>query len=98
MSVAEQYPARTDTNGNTWYRPLRPKGFDFDQWGWTSDPAQADPSYLAATAVCALTAPGSPLMPEDIAAVLEFRQYLTTVSSPYLPVLVTVPRNITNQG
>lgn len=45
MSVAEQYPARTDTNGTTWYRPVRPKGIDFDQWGWTSDPRQAHPDY-----------------------------------------------------
>lgn len=98
MNVAQQYPARTDTNGNTWYRPLRPKGFDFDQWGWTSDPSQADPSYAAEAAVCALTAPGSSLTPEDCAAILEFRQYLATVSGPYVPVLVAVPRHITNQG
>ncbi|WP_016891473.1 hypothetical protein [Mycobacteroides abscessus] len=45
MSVAEQYPARTDTNGATWYRPVRSKGIDFDQWGWTSDPHQAHPDY-----------------------------------------------------
>lgn len=32
------YPARTDDNGITWYRPV-------DGFGWTSDPAQAHPSY-----------------------------------------------------
>ncbi|SLH42691.1 hypothetical protein [Mycobacteroides abscessus] len=45
MSVAEEYPARTDGNGATWYRPMRPKGIAFDQWGWTSDPMQAHPDY-----------------------------------------------------
>lgn len=98
MSIAQQYPARTDANGNTWYRPVRPRGFDFDQWGWTSDPAQADPSYAAAAVVCAKTAPGTSLTPEDRAAVLEFRQYLTGVSLPYLPVLVDVPSRTTDQG
>ncbi|QFG09272.1 hypothetical protein SEA_EFRA2_87 [Mycobacterium phage Efra2] len=47
MSIAEQYPARTDTNGRTWWRPLRPAGTDLSQWGWTSDPAQAHPDYDA---------------------------------------------------
>lgn len=28
------YPARTDDNGITWYRPA-------DNYGWTSDPDQA---------------------------------------------------------
>lgn len=32
------YPARTDGNGTTWYRPV-------DGYGWTSDPGQAHPSY-----------------------------------------------------
>lgn len=97
-SIAQQYPARTDTNGNTWYRPVRPKGFDFDQWGWTSDPAQADPSYAAAAVVCAKTAPGTSLTPEDRAAVLEFRQYLAGLPLPYVPVLVDVPSHTTDQG
>ncbi|QFG14129.1 hypothetical protein I5G97_gp024 [Mycobacterium phage Curiosium] len=47
MSVADQYPARTDTNGLTWWRPVRPAGTDLSQWGWTSDPAQAHPDYDA---------------------------------------------------
>ena len=45
LNVAQQYPARTDTNGTTWYRPVREKGVGIDQWGWTSDPAQAHPDY-----------------------------------------------------
>ncbi|AOQ28932.1 hypothetical protein SEA_THYATIRA_76 [Mycobacterium phage Thyatira] len=45
MSVAEQYPARTDSNGVTWFRPARDTGLDFSQWGWTSDPTQAHPDY-----------------------------------------------------
>ncbi|QFG08471.1 hypothetical protein I5H09_gp020 [Mycobacterium phage Yunkel11] len=47
MSIAEQYPARTDANGRTWWRPVRPAGTDLSQWGWTSDPAQAHPDYDA---------------------------------------------------
>lgn len=47
MSVADQYPARTDTLGRTWWRPVRPAGTDLSQWGWTSDPAQAHPDYDA---------------------------------------------------
>ncbi|UVD40943.1 hypothetical protein [Mycobacterium phage Kashi_VT1] len=47
MSIAAQYPARTDTNGRTWWRPVRPAGTDLSQWGWTSDPAQAHPDYDA---------------------------------------------------
>ena len=43
MKIAEMYPARTDSNGNTWYRPVKDGGA---MWGWTSDPAQADPSYF----------------------------------------------------
>lgn len=45
VNVAEQYPARTDSNGTTWFRPARGAGLDFSQWGWTSDPAQAHPDY-----------------------------------------------------
>ncbi len=76
LTVALQYPARTDTNGITWYRPLRAKGVDFDQWGWTSDPAQADPSYAETAALCTLGRPGTPMAAEDRAAILEFRQQL----------------------
>ncbi|WNM73573.1 hypothetical protein SEA_TRUFFULATREE_82 [Mycobacterium Phage TruffulaTree] len=47
MSIAAQYPARTDTLGRTWWRPVRPAGTDLSQWGWTSDPAQAHPDYDA---------------------------------------------------
>lgn len=45
MNVAEAYPARTDTNGRTWYRPVRPAGVDFSQWGWTSQLKYAHPDY-----------------------------------------------------
>ncbi|ASR85965.1 hypothetical protein SEA_PEANAM_83 [Mycobacterium phage Peanam] len=45
MNVAEQYPAVTDANGRTWYRPVRPAGADFSQWGWTGDADQAHPDY-----------------------------------------------------
>ena len=33
------YPARTDANGVTWYRPA-------DNYGWTSLPEFAHPSYF----------------------------------------------------
>lgn len=46
-TVAEQYPARTDDNDTTWYRPERRAGESMSQWGWTADPEQADPSYAA---------------------------------------------------
>lgn len=45
LSVAEQYPARTDSNGRTWFRPVRPAGCDLSQWGWTSQPGLAHPDY-----------------------------------------------------
>lgn len=45
MSVAEQYPARTDTNGTTWYRPGFTGKTPPSMWGWTSDPRQAHPDY-----------------------------------------------------
>lgn len=48
-TVAENFPARTDDNGRTWYRPPRRDGESMSQWGWTSDPAQADPSYVPAS-------------------------------------------------
>ena len=41
-SIAERYPARTDDNGNTWYRPTPTPGL---LWGWTSSPEWADVSY-----------------------------------------------------
>lgn len=47
MNVAELYPAHTDGNGTTWYRPVRDPGLDVSQWGWTSDPLLAHPDYLA---------------------------------------------------
>ncbi len=37
-----EYPARTDGNGVTWYRPAQTDA----PWGWTSDPDQAHPSYF----------------------------------------------------
>lgn len=45
--ISHDYPAHTDGNGTTWYRPVRPKGTDLSQWGWTSDPKQAHPDYRA---------------------------------------------------
>jgi hypothetical protein len=36
-----EYPARTDGNGVTWYRPAQTG----EPWGWTSDPNQAHLSY-----------------------------------------------------
>ncbi|AXQ63245.1 hypothetical protein I5G72_gp28 [Mycobacterium phage Collard] len=47
MNVAEQYPAHTDHNGVTWFRPARDPGTDFSQWGWTSQREQAHPDYRA---------------------------------------------------
>ncbi|AON96729.1 hypothetical protein SEA_GENGAR_74 [Mycobacterium phage Gengar] len=47
MNVAEQWPARTDSNGVTWFRPARDAGSDFSQWGWTSQREQAHPDYRA---------------------------------------------------
>ena len=44
-TVAEQYPAVTDSNGTTWYRPERKPGEGFAQWGWTALPEHADASY-----------------------------------------------------
>jgi hypothetical protein len=44
-SVAEQWPARTDSNGTTWYRPALTSGVSMQTWGWTAQPEQADPSY-----------------------------------------------------
>ncbi|AEJ95721.1 exonuclease [Mycobacterium phage Zemanar] len=49
-SMAVQYPARTDTNGTTWYR-----GVTGD--GWTADLAQAHPDYRASDAPAPLCAP-----------------------------------------
>ncbi|ACF05048.1 hypothetical protein Nigel_45 [Mycobacterium phage Nigel] len=48
-SLAVQYPARTDTNGTTWYR-----GETGD--GWTADLAQAHPDYRAKDAPAPLAA------------------------------------------
>lgn len=51
MTVAENFPARTDGNGTTWYRPAPRSlpgrdGLTSDGGtGWTSNPAYADPSY-----------------------------------------------------
>ena len=42
--MSKEYPARTDSNGNTWYRPVQEPGI---MWGWTSDPKQAHPDYHA---------------------------------------------------
>ncbi|ASR85383.1 hypothetical protein SEA_CAIN_85 [Mycobacterium phage Cain] len=52
MNVARQYPARTDANGRTWFRPVRTPGMDFSQWGWTSQPCYAHPDYLHHAGEC----------------------------------------------
>lgn len=49
-TVAHRYPARTDSNGTTWYR-----GESGD--GWTADLAQAHPDYRAKDAPAPLCAP-----------------------------------------
>lgn len=45
MDVASRYPAVTDDNGNTWYRPQFVGKSPPTNWGWTSDRDQAHPSY-----------------------------------------------------
>ena len=67
-SVAKQFPARTDSNGNTWYRPVRDKGMAHDQWGWTSNPEMADPSYAQDVTLCAIGEASA----GDRAALLDF--------------------------
>lgn len=47
--VAALYPARKDSNGAIWYRPLCDAGVSLDKWGWTADPNQAHPDYHAAS-------------------------------------------------
>ena len=47
------YPARTDSNGTTWYRPI-------DGFGWTSDLAQAHLSYKNPHALVLQVATSSP--------------------------------------
>lgn len=69
MSVAEQYPARTDTNGTTWYRPGFTGKTPPSMWGWTSDPLQAHPDYAKAASPCGVPDNATP---EDRAAILEF--------------------------
>lgn len=71
-SVAKLFPAHTDANGNTWYRPVRDPGVGVDQWGWTSDPAQADPSYAQDVTVCSTAGATA----GDRAALLEFAAQL----------------------
>lgn len=45
MRVDQLYPARTDANGVTWYRPAQTYGVKLSMWGWTSDFSQAHPDY-----------------------------------------------------
>ncbi|QJD50482.1 hypothetical protein SEA_CHRIS_80 [Mycobacterium phage Chris] len=47
QSVAVLFPARTQSDGRAWYRPVRPPGADMSQWAWTSDPRLAHPDYCA---------------------------------------------------
>lgn len=51
MTVAQRYPARTDTNGTTWYRPVQRSAGEI--WGWTCEKSQADPSYFPTETVYA---------------------------------------------
>lgn len=67
MSVAVDYPARRQPDGTYWYRPVRDKGIDATQWGWTHDPNQAHEDYQCqvcfghpSTCDCA----GGPSMPD----------------------------------
>lgn len=71
-SVAEDFPAHTDSNGNTWYRPVRDKGIGMDQWGWTSNPVFADPSYAQDVTLCSTDGATA----GDRAAILEFAAQL----------------------
>lgn len=50
VNVAQQYPARTDDNGTTWYRPGFTGKTPPSMWGWTSQPEQAHPDYAVETA------------------------------------------------
>lgn len=73
MSVAQEFPARTDANGVTWYRPVRDAGIQLSQWGWTSNPEMAHPDYAAAATLCELP---TNVTAHDRAAILEFQQEL----------------------
>lgn len=73
VSVAEQYPARTDDNGITWYRPGFTGKTAPSMWGWTSQPDQAHPDYADAASMCQV--PNNPT-PEDWASILEFSAQL----------------------
>ncbi|EIC63586.1 hypothetical protein [Mycobacteroides abscessus] len=69
VNVAEDYPARTDTNGTTWYRPGFIGKTPPSMWGWTSQPEQAHPDYAKAASICELPDHATP---EDRAAILRF--------------------------
>jgi len=45
LSIAVQYPARTDDNGVTWFRPQYSGKTPPMLWGWTASPNQAHPAY-----------------------------------------------------
>ena len=45
MNVATQYPAVTDDNGTTWYRPAFEGASPPKMWGWTGLPEHAHPDY-----------------------------------------------------
>lgn len=67
QTIAQHYPAHTDTNGVTWYMsgPGR-------MAGWTSSPEHADPSYAAEATLCHQ----QDMTPGDRAAVLRFAREL----------------------
>ncbi|BBX88008.1 hypothetical protein MAUB_58810 [Mycolicibacterium aubagnense] len=46
MNVAQQFPARTDSNGVIWYRH-RDSDSGTSRSEWTSDPTQAHSDYVA---------------------------------------------------
>lgn len=45
--IARAYPAVTDSNGTTWYRPSFTGRTPPQMWGWTADPKQAHSDYAA---------------------------------------------------
>lgn len=69
VSVAQQYPARTDDNGTTWYRPSFAGKTPPSMWGWTSQPLHAHPDYAEAASLCGVSDSATA---EDRAAILEF--------------------------
>jgi len=93
MSVAQQYPARTDTNGTTWYRPVRDPGMGMDQWGWTADPAQAHPDYLGwqAPTEIAVTITDGPCEPPPISPDITIKRVPSNPTTTKGPAMTDAP-------